>query len=144
MRKMTKVLAATGGALMVLGTAAPAMAQDGDRGRNRDSRPGECSVSLDTNRRGTELTIDVDASRRADNATVRTDFNTWRNRGDNRGDSWDRISLDRRGDGSLTVDVPRRADEVTVTVYVRESGRRGGFVTCTDTLDLGRRNLRAV
>jgi hypothetical protein len=137
MRKMTKALAATGGLLMVLGTAAPAMAQGGDdeRGRDRGSRPGECAVTLDTNRRGTELTIDVDGSRRADRAVVRTNFDTRRNRGD----SVDRISLDRRGDGNLTVNVPRRADEVTVTVYIRESGRRGAFVSCTADLDLSRR-----
>jgi len=139
MKASKRALAITGSALMVMGmAAAPAMAQDGDRGRDRDSRPGECSVSLDTNRRGSELTIEVDASRRAGNFAV-----AFVNFDSRRGDSRERIALDRRGDGEATVDVPRRADEVTVTVYVRESGRNGGLVSCTASLDDLRRGPRA-
>ena len=129
---MKKALALIGSALMVVGTAAPAMAQDGDRGRDRDSRPGECSVTLDTSHRGRTLDIDVDASRRAERAVAYVNFDS------RRGDSRQRVDLDNRGDGSVSVDVPRRADSVDVTVVVRE-GRRDRVVTCDASLDLNRR-----
>jgi len=135
-----RVLAITGSALMFASlAAAPAMAQDDERGRDRGSRPGECSVTLDQRGNSRVFDVEVDASRRAgDTALVRLDFDRDRRRDVT---EWIRVDLNRAGDGSERVRAPRLTDEVTATVYVRE-GRRG-FVTCTADLDLDRRGPRA-
>ena len=122
---------------MVAGFASPVQAQE----RDRDSRPGECSVTLDQRGNSRQIDVAVDASRRAgDSALVRLDFDRDRRRDQTQ---WVRIDLDRQGDGDERVRAPRLTDEVTATVYVRESGRRGGLVSCTATLDLDRRGPRA-
>jgi hypothetical protein len=144
MNMLTKrALAATSGALLLAGFATPAMAQGGDDERrgDRGSRPGECSVTLDQRGNSRQIDVEVDASRRAgDSAAVRLEFDRDRRRDVT---DWVRIDLDRRGDGDARVRAPRRTDEVTATVYVREGGRRGGLVTCTATLDLDRRGPRS-
>jgi len=137
MRTLSKAVALTGSTLMVVGmTAGPAMAQNGD-----DDRRSGCEVTLDQRGNSRQIDVAVDASRRAgDSAVVRLDFDRDRRRDTTQ---WIRVDLDRRGDGDARVRAPRRTDEVTATVYVRNEGRRGGLVTCTATLDLDRRGPRA-
>lgn len=134
MHTAVRTTALTGlAALTLLGGTATA-ASAGDRGDDRDRR-GSCTVELDTHNRGRVLEVDVDSRGvRADQAVARVDFDT------RRGTSWVRVDLNRRGDGSVDVRVPRRADSVDVTVYIR--GDRGRVVTCDASLDLDRRGDR--
>lgn len=143
MYKATKgAIALAGSALMVLGTASMASAQDGDNwwdrgegdrfGNDRGGRFTECTVTLERNRRGT-LDVSVDASRFAAgrNARVTVDFTSDGRR--DRGDTVERAALDRRGDVDLSFAIPRRANSVDVSVNVR-----GSRISCTGTLNLDR------
>ena len=129
-----RAIALVGSALMVAsvaGTATVAVAAPGDRDRDRNG----CSVELDQRGRGNVLTVEVDGPRRADRAAVRLDFER---RGD-RNDTTVRrvVDLDRRGEGTVRVQIPNRADSVDATVRISD-GRRG-FITCRADLDLNRR-----
>jgi hypothetical protein len=136
--RIKRVLALTGGTLMVASMAAtPAMAQDGDDYRNggrdggRDRGDRRCSIELDQNRR--TLDVELDLTRRAggQRALVQADFDTRRG-----GVDREVVTLDSRGDADLDFRIPRGADDVTVTVWTR-GGRE--VISCDEDLDLNRR-----
>lgn len=127
---MRKTLAVVGSGLMLASVAliaGPAVAQDDDDFRGDRGDRG-CTVELSQDRR--TLTVEVDAARRARGhvARVEADFDTNRNRGDDT--EW--VRLNRRGNATVDFRIPRRADEVTVSVRIRNSR-----IDCEDvTLDL--------
>jgi len=140
MRTATKMAAGVGAVLMLAGAAAPAMAAPGDRDRDRNG----CTVQLDERGRGNVLDVSVDGPRRTGDALLRLDFER---RGDRRDTTVRRtVDLNRRGEGDVRVQIPNRATSVEATVRIRENGRRGGWITCTADLDLGRRGapVRAI
>ena len=133
--RIKRVLALTGGTLMVASMAAtPAMAQEGDErrgGGDRERGDRRCSIELDQNRR--TLDVELDLTRRAggQRALVQADFDTRRG-----GVDREVVTLDNRGDADLDFRIPRGADDVTVTVWTR-GGRE--VISCDEDLDLNRR-----
>lgn len=137
MKASTKrIVAATGGVLMVATTVAatPASAREGDRQWRDRSSVTECSIDLNQNRRTLEVDVRSDGNSQ-DNARVVVDFDT------RRGDERQGVTLSGHGNAELDFAIPRRADSVDVTVWI--GGRRSG-VTCTNTLAIeGRFNFGA-
>lgn len=133
-----RIIALTGSALMVVGMsvsgAGAASAHDRDRpgfGHRPDRPSPSCTVELDKDRRG-NLDVDVATNvRGANRAVVVADWDGRLIRDDRA-----LVSLNRRGNGSTELNIPRRANGVEVTAYISD-GRRG-FVKCTNSLDLRR------
>jgi hypothetical protein len=131
MKTATKrIVALTGGALMIATTvaASPASARDGERRYRDRSEVTECTVDLNQNRRTLEVDVRSDGNAQ-DNALVVVDFDTRRDRGDER----QRVALSGHGNAELDFSIPRRAETVDVTTYI--GGRRDG-ISCTNTLTI--------